>query len=291
MDTENKVSRRNEREQAVINGAEASSDSSSLTSCDEGGSKRIVFYFTGIGNSLYVAKLLSGEPLSIAQVMKEKELTFEADEIGFVFPDYRAMAPEMVKRFVRRATFKAPYIFAVITYGHFECNVVDRWMRFAAQYGLRFDYIATLLMVDNYLPVFDMEEERRIDKRTEERLMRIIKELSAHKLHIPFLSDEELAKRQAILEQFPELFPVRSEELIEVTDRCVECALCTRVCPRGNFKLSGRAQNEGDCEYCLACAHACPEKAIVMKGGEKNREARYRHPAVSMEEIIEANEQ
>lgn len=258
----------------------------------ERGRKRLVFYFTATGNSLYVVRRFSDVPISIAQVLKGNELTFEADEIGFVFPDYHAMAPEIVKRFVQRGTFKAPYIFSVITYGKFECNVVDRWIRFAARYNLRFDYIATVLMVDNYLPAFDVEEEKLIDKGTDTRLEQVARDISKHKLYIPFLSDEELEHRQRVLEQFPELFPVRSEDLLVITDRCVSCGLCSQVCPRGNFHLvDSGAQNEGDCEYCLACAHACPQKAIVLKDGEKNREARYRHPAVSIREIIEANKQ
>lgn len=257
------------------------------------GSKRLVFYFTATGNSLYVAKQFSENPLSIPQVLKrDGDLEFEADEIGFVFPDYHAMAPEIVKRFVERATFKAPYIFSVITYGKFECNVVDRWMRFAAKYSLRFDYIATILMADNFLPAFDMDDEKKIDKETERQLEQAVKEVSSHKLYIPFLSDKELEHRREILTQFPELFPVRSEDLLTVTDRCVGCGICSQVCPRGNFHIvDKRAENKGDCEYCLACAHACPKKAITLKDGEKNPAARYRHPSIPIKEIIGANKQ
>ena len=46
--------------------------------------KRLVFFFTGTGNSLYVAKSLvadGGTALSIPQLLKEKDLNFEADEI------------------------------------------------------------------------------------------------------------------------------------------------------------------------------------------------------------------
>lgn len=30
----------------------------------------------------------------------------------------------------------------------------------------------------------------------------------------------------------------------------------------------------GDCEFCLACIQNCPQKAIVLKKGERNKEAR-----------------
>ena len=56
-----------------------------LSSCTtEHGKKRLVFFFTGTGNSLYAAKQFSNNPLSIPQVMKSNNLVFDADEIGLV---------------------------------------------------------------------------------------------------------------------------------------------------------------------------------------------------------------
>lgn len=48
----------------------------------------MVFYFTGTGNSLYIAKCLSKNPVSIPQVIHQKCLEFTADEIGIVSPVY-----------------------------------------------------------------------------------------------------------------------------------------------------------------------------------------------------------
>ncbi len=41
-------------------------------------------------------------------------------------------------------------------------------------------------------------------------------------------------------------------------------------------------------EYCLACVHACPQKAIIIKH-EKNKNERYRNENVSLDEIIKSN--
>ena len=40
--------------------------------------------------------------------------------------------------------------------------------RLAAEAGVRADYVSAIQMVDNYLPVFDMDEQRALDKRVEE---------------------------------------------------------------------------------------------------------------------------
>ena len=58
--------------------------------------KRIILYFTGTGNSLYVARQLADddtEVLSIPQMMKANRFEFNADEIGVVYPIYGHMLP------------------------------------------------------------------------------------------------------------------------------------------------------------------------------------------------------
>lgn len=46
----------------------------------------MVFYFTGTRNSLYVAKQLDSEQISIPQVIHRTDLDFEAAAIGVVCP-------------------------------------------------------------------------------------------------------------------------------------------------------------------------------------------------------------
>ena len=149
--------------------------------------KRLLFYFTATGNSLFVARELAGETgqlLSIPQIIKDERLDFEADEIGFIFPDYAASAPMMVREFVSKARFKAQYIFSVITFGNFAANVAEWWNDFCKEKGLQNDYINTLLMVDNYLPVFDMNEQIKIDKKIPENLAAIAGDVNMHKQFI-----------------------------------------------------------------------------------------------------------
>jgi hypothetical protein len=62
----------------------------------------MIFYFTGTGNSLYVAKQLEEEPISIPQVIHKEELSFRASSIGVVCPVYGHEMPGMVKEFIKR---------------------------------------------------------------------------------------------------------------------------------------------------------------------------------------------
>ena len=253
--------------------------------------KRIVFYFTATGNSLFIAKQLSDSPLSIPQELKKTDLTYEADEIGFVFPDYAAAVPVIVREFVEKARFKASYIFSVITFGNASVNVAEWWNDWAKAKGLHNNYINTILMVDNYLPVFDMNEQIKIDKKTDENMAGIIGDISGHK---DFIAPSEMGwfTKEMLQEMQDMHFSQKSEQLIKLdADKCIQCTTCTEVCPRGNFSLaSGGLQISGKCEFCLACVQNCPQHALSLER-ERNKEARYRHPDISLNEIKRANRQ
>ena len=94
-------------------------------------------------------------------------------------------------------------------------------------------------------------------------------------------------------------FNMTADRLLELNkDKCVECMTCEKVCPHKNFSLGNDGlQFAGKCEYCLACVHACPQKALTLKSnwpgapGERNPDARYRNPNVSLMDIIKSNRQ
>lgn len=123
MNTDNKISRRDALKRmgaAVISSTVASSGLLSLTSCGGKTNKRLIFYFTGTGNCLYIARQLAGadtELLSIPQMVKQGKYEFEADEIGIVYPIYGHMPPYMVRQFIQQVQLRAGYKFAVLTYG------------------------------------------------------------------------------------------------------------------------------------------------------------------------------
>jgi len=260
--------------------------------------KRLVFYFTATGNSLFVAKQLSDAPLSIPQELKKTDLVYEADEIGFVFPDYAAAAPVIVQEFVAKGTFKAPYIFSVITFGNASVNVAEWWDEYAKGKGIVNNYIQPILMVDNYLPVFDMNQQMAIDKHVDENLARILEDIGAHK-NVIAPSEMGMFSKDILKQMQDQHFSMTAERLLELKpDRCVECMTCEKVCPHKNFRLGNNGlEFSGKCEYCLACVHACPQKALTLKSnwpgmpGERNPEARYRHPEISLGEIIRSNRQ
>ena len=120
----------------------------------------MLFYFTGTGNSLYVAKGLERQPISIPQVMHREDLIFSDDRIGIVAPIYGHEVPAMVREFLEKATFQTPYFYMILTYGNRHGGAAELAQELCARCGIPVRYINLVHMVDNWLPVFDMEEEQ-----------------------------------------------------------------------------------------------------------------------------------
>ena len=281
---------------------------SSLAACGNSPKKRIILYFTGTGNCLYVARQLADnntEILSIPQLVKQGRYEFEADEIGIVYPIYGHMPPSMVRNFIKQARLVAPYKFAVLTFGNRKCDAVEIWDRISQDAGNRFDYITTMIMVDNWLPNFDMNEQIKIDKGIPANLQRISADIAQQRHWHEPVTEEERMQHQEFLQRSgidPDKgFLLLSQDYFVVTDRCIGCAACVDVCPRGNYEMTSQGvKTDGECEFCFACIQNCPQKAIqfstgernlLVRNGEKNPEARYRNEHVSLWDIKASNRQ
>lgn len=254
----------------------------------------MVFYFTGTGNSLYVAKELDADIVSIPQVLKEERLEFSADSIGIVCPVYGHEMPAMVKEFIRRAFFKTDYLFVVLTYGAHHGGAAEIADSFLRSVGKKADYITTIEMVDNFLPAFDMKEQMAMDKQVETHLAEIKGNLRARRTGVQKAGFAE----KTVHKMYTKMVQNAPETIwaaFQVTDECVGCGICTRVCPAGCIHLENQyaVHRKEGCQACYACVHACPKMAVqfTLSQPEKNPTARYRNAHVTLCELVKANDQ
>lgn len=142
-----------------------------------------IFYFTGTGNSLYVAKKIGGEIQSISKLLKEGKREFEDEAIGFVFPCYCFGLPRSVIDFIEKSEFRANYYFAVMTYGNMAASGLNHIERLGAKVGIKFNYTNEILMIDNYLPMFDIQDQLKKEnqKDIEGCLSNIVKDIHARR--------------------------------------------------------------------------------------------------------------
>lgn len=251
----------------------------------------MIFYFTATGNSLYVAKNLDTNLMSIPQVIHNDYLEFEDDTIGIVCPVFGHEVPAMVRDFMQRASFKTEYFYMILTYGNRHGGAAELADKLAYSLGITAAYINTIIMVDNFLPAFDMDEQRGLDKQVEKQIAEIKADIQNRKYAVQAVTDADRAAHQEYLSRSEKDTTERFKGLYEITEKCVGCGICTKVCPAGCFYIeNGKAvQNEDGCQVCMACVHHCPHKAIRFTMPEKNPNARYRNENISLAEIIAAN--
>lgn len=251
----------------------------------------MIFYFTGTGNSLYIAKQIEENPLSIPKIIHRKNQEFSADIIGIVAPVYGHEIPSMVKDFMKNAVFHTDYFYMILTYGNRHGGAAELAKKFCEECGISVNYINVIMMADNWLPGFDMNEQKKIDKKVGENMAAILADLAAHKNMISQVTDTDRAAHQQFLARMEQMPSDAWQHLLRVTDACVGCGICQKVCPSASVHITGgKAEHiPGNCQTCLACAHACPQKAIQLTIPEVNPDARYRNEHITLQEIIEAN--
>ena len=89
--------------------------------------KTTIYYFTGTGNTLSIAKDLAQELsrelgdtelLPIASLIHQETIVADADAVGIAFPVYFLDMPGLVREFVKKLRFIGkPYIFGLAACG------------------------------------------------------------------------------------------------------------------------------------------------------------------------------
>lgn len=253
------------------------------------------FFFTGTGNSLYVAKQLDEDHRSIPQVLRQNDLAFSAERIGIVCPIYGHEMPQMVKEFLQKATLDTEYLYLILTYGKRHGGAAELAKKYLDSIGKKAAYINTVLMVDNFLPAFDMAKEMALDKKVQDQLALIKADIENRKRSVQKASFADRATHKGYLSMVKNAPETVWADYI-ITDDCIGCGICTKVCPAGCIHLSGqRAVHTGEhCQACYACIHVCPQKAIRFGDipmREPNPDVRYRNPNVTLTELVQANDQ
>lgn len=193
-----------------------------------------IFYFTATGNSLAVAKKFAGELYSIPKVLKGEQFKFKDKKIGLIFPTYNLIAPKMVLEFIEKVTLESPYIFVIMTYGNMLLDGVTTFARFAKKNNIDIQYGEGLLMIDNYLPGFNVDKQKKMDKHIEEKLQLIIDDVNSNKRHIRNVSFVSLKLTGALQGVFKSP-PNFSDKNFLVSGDCTACGTCAKVCPRDNI--------------------------------------------------------
>lgn len=142
-----------------------------------------VFYFTGTGNSLAIARTLADrldlKPVNIASLNHTQAIAPEAGIMGIIAPVYHGTLPLILTRFIDKlSSLESRYIFAVCTYGdhpglfmeYLRDRLAARGGKLSAGFGLHmpYNYVTPPAGLKNFYNSFTLRE---IDPAVEQRLL------------------------------------------------------------------------------------------------------------------------
>ena len=249
-----------------------------------------IYWFSGTGNSLYVAKALakamSGTELaSMAGSVSAEAVGGEGCKVGFVFPSYYGNLPRRVRAFAQALkVLPGTDLFAVITMGAFGQGSVQAMESLLAERGLALRYGVGVRINGNYILKYDPalfgaksagNIETKLDK-ADRQILQIAAEIESgrRQLQKGFITAKTLYENISSLD---------SE--FTVSETCTSCGLCEKICPVRNIQLAnGKLTWLHHCEHCVACISWCPAAAINC-GRATKRRTRYHNPRIQAAEL------
>ncbi len=250
-----------------------------------------ILYFTSTGNSLEVAKKLNGNLLSIPQLIKSDTYDIVDDEVGIIFPVYAFGMPTIVKEYLQKANIKASYTFVIATYGNIAGPTLYNTKKLFNKKNININYFNSILMVDNYLELFDMDNQvENIGKKNiDENLNNILLDIK-NKVNNKPNQFSPFNLLTPLLDMYiNKHLDGNTAKSFIVNDKCTLCKTCEKVCPTKNISVNESVTFASSCISCLGCVHHCPVNAIHIK--KEKSSARYINKNVTLTEIIKSNNQ
>lgn len=245
----------------------------------------MILYFTGTGNSRYVAKrlqtLLDERLVSMNDLIKAGTPGRFSSERPYIIvsPTYAWQLPCTVREFIRHAEFSGSRsAYFVLTCGDGAGNAGRYAEKLCREKGIAFKGLAAIVMPENYIAMFSVPDEAEAAK-------------------IIAAAEPRIEETAALIKEGGDIPPKRcgiggkiqssivnalfysfciSARGFRATDACVGCGKCKRLCPLNNIEIVDGSPLWGkNCTHCMSCICACPSKAIEYKSTSQGKPRYY----------------
>lgn len=247
----------------------------------------MVVYFTGTGNSRYIAQIIADKTgdqiIDAGGYIKENrkaELSSDRPWI-FVAPTYAWRLPHVFEDFIMRGSFTDnSTVYFVMTCGVSIGNAGKEIQKLCLKKGFTYMGVFSSVMPENYVAMFDVPDEataENIIKTAENKLQGVIHLITEGK-HFPS-TEHGFSDWMKTNFANPMLyrFGIKAGPFY-AKDTCVGCGKCVQNCPLNNIALvGGRPQWGKNCTHCMACICKCPAEAIEY-GTHSKGKPRYQCP-------------
>ena len=247
----------------------------------------MVFYFTGTGNSRFVAQTiamaLGQKAVNITDYTKPKtrpEFT-ETEAYVFVCPSYMSAPARAMTDFIEWAGFpkgiKAYFLVTCAASMGITPRVASE---LCEKNDMEFMGAAQIEMPQNYIALFKTKKvEENIDilekaEHEAEKISALI--VNGEKIKCKKISKFEYVITAWVRDVYYKRF--MSTKKFRVTDKCISCQKCANACPLSCITMKdGKPVWSGSCTHCMACINRCPKDAIEYGKGSVGK-PRYKGP-------------
>ena len=278
-----------------------------------------IYYFSGTGNSLFIARELQkrlpdAALIPIISLLDQETIETAGRAVGLVFPVHALTNPIAVRRFLRKADFSsADYVFAVATRLGTVYRGFEEIGRLLKKKGSRLDAHLVLNMGNNEprhgkYTVPTPEDLKTLEDAALKRL-----DSFAGKVMQKAICHEKGAEEgitfgmHPLLNSFMEKLTISGLSLSEhfggvnyfyADEKCVGCGICQKVCLSGKIQMQGGKPvwaRKPLCYMCFACLNYCPKHAMQIKDivfvkSQSRTNGRYPHPYATAQEIARQKE-
>ena len=232
----------------------------------------MILYFSGTGNSRYVAeqigKITCDEVVSINEKMKNNDTSpiIAKDRLVFVVPTYAWRIPKAIRDWIRKTDFHYDEkVWFVMTCGSEIGNAEKYNKHLCDEKGFVYMGTAQVVMPENYVIMFNVPSDDKIEKIISEaqpvientaKLIMVSKSLPTPRDN---LQDKFMSGPINML-FYPMCVKAKG---FYADDKCTSCQKCAKVCPLNNINIvNGKPVWGKNCTHCLACISYCPTNAV-----------------------------
>ena len=259
-----------------------------------------IYYFSGTGNSLAVARdiaeSLNAALIPVASVMDQEEIQSEAGVIGIVFPLYDFKPPLIVENFVRKIkNINAHYVFAVCTYGITPFRSLKHLNKVIESCGGHLSAGFAVGMPHNGIGsgAVTKAQQKKCFENWKNNLQEVCdyirtgKEGKIESSSLFSFFQPRIIKMVPSLLKFLKQLLLKGSKSLAFTagESCDGCGICEKICPVHNIEVVDTPVWSDHCASCFACLHWCPKEAITLGNYDLNIRI-YHHPRIKISDML-----
>lgn len=232
----------------------------------------MILYFSGTGNSEYVAKRIgkeiNDEVINLFDKIRNRDNSKLNSKRSWIIvvPTYAWRIPRIVQKWIENTNLTGSKdIYFVMTCGGSIGNAGKYLEKLCVRKNMNYYGCTEIVMPENYIALFSTptaEKAMQIIEQAESVIYNTARYIkNGDKFPKKEISFRDKINSGIINDLFYPIF-VHAKKFY-ATDDCISCGKCVNVCPVNNICIEDNKPIWSEnCTHCMACICRCPKEAI-----------------------------